>query len=490
MLFNSYLFLAFLAATLLIACSTLRISRKTAIYALICLSLVFYARWNPVHLGLLLGSIIFNFYLGRLVFYSQSKAVLGSAISLNILVLAYFKYTNWITSNLYELNMWSFDPTNILLPLAISFFTFEQISYLVDCKNRVIEPANLRDYAFFVTFFPKLIAGPIVRFAEIRAQIPNLQVTASSLAVGTTLFILGLGKKVLLADYASTYVPSVFDAVREGHLPEVLHAWIGALAYTFQLYFDFSAYSDMAIGVALMFGINFPINFYSPYKATSIIDFWRRWHMTLSRFLRDYLYFPLGGSRSGRLRRYTNLILVMTIGGLWHGAGFTFLIWGLLHGLYLAGNHLFRTFSVGAPKPARGLQSVLNGISWLITFVLVVIGWVFFRAEGISAALLLLKAMFGMGAPTVSSLITNEIQALLSIFGLLGICLVLPNTNEIIGRKALDPGLTEASLFPDGASRVYLRWSPSIKWGVTIGAVALFSILGMSKPSPFLYFTF
>lgn len=346
MLFNSYPFIIiFLPLVLLVFYGLTRVDHsKEALAWLVVASLFFYGWWNPVYLLLLVGSILFNFGFGLYLngsdqsnFYDR-KTILTLGIICNLALLGVFKYANFFadTANVLTDAGWSLSP--ILLPLAISFFTFQQIAYLVDrYHNRVPEHACLH-YALYVVFFPQLIAGPIVRPGEILEQYTKHHrslLKPDTLSIGLTLFVIGLFKKVGLADPLSQYASPVFDAAQNGVIPATLEAWTGALAYTFQLYFDFSGYSDMALGLARMFGFRLPINFNSPYKAGSIIEFWRRWHITLSRFMLDYLYIPLGGNREGTAKRNFYLVVTLLLGGLWHGAQWTFVAWGGLHGFAL-----------------------------------------------------------------------------------------------------------------------------------------------------------
>nr|WP_249803425.1 MBOAT family O-acyltransferase [Bradyrhizobium zhengyangense] len=414
---------------------------------------------------------------------TRSRTIFVFGIIADVGLLAWFKYANWISANLSSAGLWN-DPTHIVLPLAISFFTFEQISYLADCRKGLIRPATIREYAFFVTFFPKLIAGPIVRFSELQPQIARMRIDLASLSVGLTLFVIGLCKKLLVADYMVQFVTPVFDQAKMGGNVATLDAWLGALSYTFQLYFDFSGYSDMAIGLSLMFGLSLPLNFYSPYKATSIIEFWRRWHMTLSRFLRDYIYFPLGGSRRGPVRRYINLIVVMTVGGLWHGAGATFVVWGALHGSYLAVNHLFRAAGGGWKPISVGAQFGCTVIYWILTFVAVVVGWVFFRADGAGTAVNLLVAMF---APTSGAPAIDQGLAVVAVLIALVMTLVAPNSNQLIGRQVLGSAVTESKLVD---ARKWIVWQPNATWAIIIGVGLFAALASMSTPRPFLYFTF
>ena len=337
MLFNSYVFiLAFLP---IVALGYFRIQaygkHEGALVFLALASLFFYAWWNPIYLPLLLASILINFFLGVRLCKNRSVILLSLGILFNLALLGYFKYANFLASNINQAFDTSIHPGHIILPLAISFFTFQQITYLVDSYNQLTKDYRFSHYTLFVTFFPQLIAGPIVHHHEMMPQFMQRKAWSPSmdnLAVGLTIFVLGLAKKVLIADKIAPYASAAFAASDHGTALTFFEAWKGALAYSFQLYFDFSGYSDMAIGLARIFGIILPLNFFSPYKANNIIDFWRRWHMTLSRFLRDYLYIPLGGNRKGTIRRYLNLFITMLLGGLWHGAVMGCAAWILSHG--------------------------------------------------------------------------------------------------------------------------------------------------------------
>ena len=353
MLFNSYPFVfVFLPLVLAgFAVLTRWRSRTATLAFLIVASLAFYAWWNWRFLGLLLFSILFNFALGRRLQRRASergapvapaRRLLALGIAVNVGLLGYFKYRNFLvdTVGMAVGTDWALPP--IVLPLAISFFTFEQITYLVDAYHGDTGEYDFLGYALFISFFPHLIAGPIVRFKELVPQFSSRSTFVFShenVARGLFIFAIGLFKKVMIADTFSPWVAPIFDRA-----PVVVFsdAWGATLAFALQLYFDFSGYTDMAIGLALMLNVVLPENFDSPYQARSIIDFWRRWHMTLSNFLRDYLYIPLGGGRRGEARRYANLFITMLLGGLWHGASWTFVLWGGLHGAYLAINHLWR----------------------------------------------------------------------------------------------------------------------------------------------------
>ena len=306
---------------------------------LVIASLFFYAWWNPVYLGLILVSILFNYTLGAILYKKRRKMLLVLGIAINLALLLYFKYAMFFVSTFNALTGGDFYIKQIVLPLAISFFTFQQIAYLVDVYRGRTYEYNFLHYCLFVSFFPQLISGPIVHHGEMLPQFEKKRVyrlNYEDLSVGLSVFFIGLFKKVVLADGMAEYATPIFNAVSQGIPLSFFESWLGLLAYGLQIYFDFSSYCDMAIGLGRMFGIYLPINFYSPYKAVNVIDFWRKWHITLSRFLRDYLYIPLGGNRKGRVRRYTNLMITMLLGGLWHGANWTFVIWGFLFGIIQA----------------------------------------------------------------------------------------------------------------------------------------------------------
>ena len=394
MLFNSYPFIfLFLPLVLLGYFALGRVGNLAPVIWLALASLVFYSVSNWQFVLLLLASVAFNYLIGLVLIARHLRALprlamLAAGVTGDLLVLAYFKYAGFLAANLNAL--FSTDLTvNILLPVGISFYTFTQIAFLVDAYRGKVAHYALPHYALFVTYFPHLIAGPILHHKD---MIPQFEAAQSKrpnphlILCGLIIFGFGLFKKTGLADGIQPLVALAFGPVT----PSFDQAWIGALAYTFQLYFDFSGYSDMAIGISLMFGIFLPINFNSPYKAANIIDFWRRWHMTLSQFLRDYLYIPLGGNRHGRTLRYLNLLVTMVLGGLWHGAAWTFVIWGALHGIYLCINHAWAYFG---PAVAPRFTRLANIAAFILTFLSVVVAWVFFRADSMASALFVLSKM-------------------------------------------------------------------------------------------------
>lgn len=506
MLFNSIEFIfLFLPITILLCFITSRIFySKWAIFC-VAASLFFYAWWNPIYLILLIFSILFNFYIGFLLSIDSTRTIirqslLSLGISVNLGLIAYFKYTNFFIESLNAIINTDFSYHPIILPLGISFFTFQQIAYLVDSYRKETKEYNLLYYSLFVSFFPQLIAGPIVHHKEIIPQFTNKHIvrfSSENIAVGLTFFLLGLFKKVLLADSIVADVANkTFDAAVTGSELSFLDAWLGTLAYSFQLYFDFSGYSDMAIGAARMFGIQLPINFNSPYKAVSISDFWRRWHITLSNFLRDYLYIPLGGSRKGKLRRYFNLIITMLLGGLWHGAGWTFVIWGGLHGIYLVINHQWRSLrkSLGHDFQKSSWWSQVLGC--LITFLAVIVAWVFFRAENMVASFNILEAMYGKNGISLSLTIltTNKLMFLIKIIFLGIIIWCLPNTNQLISNYFIVNSKSEKY---QNKKNIYRFLKDYVLQTNMIGGIALgvelfvvFKILIKAPESDFLYFNF
>ncbi len=406
MLFNSWQFIfCFLPVTFFGFLLLGRRNPGRAAAWLAAASLFFYGWWSPSALPLLVLSACVNYLFGRrLSSFPPSDPGPGRwtlllGLALNLSVLAYFKYANFIIENasliLPGQNPSGKSPLNIILPIGISFFTFTQIAFLVDCWQGKAKEAKFVHYLLFVTYFPHLIAGPVLHHGQMMPQFSNPRVYRLDLAKvfdGLTIFTLGLAKKLILADGLADFVRLGFSAARRGETIHFFDGWFTVLSYTLQIYFDFSGYSDMAIGLSLLFGIELPVNFNSPYKATSIIDFWRRWHISLSTFLRDYLYIPLGGNRLGEFRRYLNLLLTMVLGGLWHGASWNFILWGAVHGLLLSINHLWRDF-VGL---GRGEGTLGKWIGQILTLIAVAAAWVLFRADNLSASLNIYRGMLGM----------------------------------------------------------------------------------------------
>ena len=381
-----------------------KVSKSYIITLLVLSSACFYCINNTYNIFVITFSIIINFYLGICISkYPEKNIFLVAGIIFNVIYLGIFKYSNFLIGNINIILNTKFGYTSIELPLAISFFTFQQIAYLVDTKRGLINGSNLRIYSFFVLFFPQLIAGPIVRFQQIVEQVQNLSFLRNSsifFIAGFCLFSIGLAKKVMIADGIGTLTEDLFIIIESNRIPSLAEAWVGMVSFGLQIYFDFSAYSDMAIGLALMLGIRLPVNFNSPYKALNIIDFWRRWHITLSQFLRDYLYIPLGGNKLGKIRGCLNALLVMTIGGLWHGASWTFLLWGFFHGILIGFTH----FSTNFLKKRNPLSLILSQIilNKYFLFFLITLSWVLFRSDNFLHAKIIYQSLFGMNGIDIS----------------------------------------------------------------------------------------
>ena len=496
MLFNSYPFILFFLPVTLAVFFILghRDHRRLSLGWLVLASLFFYGWWNPKYVALILGAIVFNFAVGSALSRHHAtgarragRALLALGIAANLALLGYFKYANFFAANLNGLLGTRLPLETVVLPLGISFFTFQKIAYLVDAHRGEAKEYDFVQFCLFVTFYPQLIAGPITHHREIIPQFAHpapYRFSAENLAAGIAIFVAGLAKKVLIADAVAEFVAPVFDAAAHGQALTCVEAWSGVLAYAFQIYFDFSGYSDMCLGLGRMIGIRIPINFNSPYQAANIIDFWRRWHMTLSRFLRDYLYIPLGGSRHGPVRRYANLGITMLLGGLWHGASWTFVIWGGLHGLYLVVNHGWRTLRGG---PGADDAPAARWAGRLLTFAAVLVAWVFFRAAGLASAAAILKAMAGAGAAAGSGLLKGR-REIVWLTGLLLVCWFAPNTQEwagYAGTGAEGKAVGDPARYP-----AWARWRPSRTWAMALAAVSLFVLLSLTQVSEFLYFQF
>lgn len=443
-------------------------------------SLIFYAYWDWRYLPLLCASIAFNYFCGKKILEATGtprvKRLLLAGVTANLSLLFYFKYANFFVSNMFGDTL-SF--AEVILPLGISFFTFTQIAYLVDASRQQAVQSDFVSYGLFVTVFPHLIAGPILHHKPMLKQFDSLRMYIfqwPNVAQGIFLFVIGLSKKVIFADTLSDYVKPIFD----GHFEVVpfISAWFGALAYTLQLYYDFSGYSDMAVGLGLLFNLHLPLNFNSPYKANSIIDFWRRWHITLSTFLKDYLYISLGGNRQGKGSHLRNLMLTMVLGGLWHGAGWTFIIWGAMHGVFLIVNHIWRNLGLSFPNSAAKALTLLS----------VIIAWVVFRSPDIHTAVDILKGMFGFNGIGLPLKYESSLgflkpfgvffaQALnvdvsfykLSVICVLDLCVLLfPNSNEWLSKFRNHPK----------------------KWGVPCAVLFVICLLLTDDMVEFLYYQF
>jgi D-alanyl-lipoteichoic acid acyltransferase DltB (MBOAT superfamily) len=458
---------------------------------LVLASLFFYSYWSVAYLPLLIGSIAFNYVVGRLVSPYSNRVVVGNSkkrlltlgVVINLVLLAYFKYMNFFIDNLNALSGSSFELHQIILPLGISFYTFTQIAFLVDSYRGEAKEYDFINYALFVTFFPHLIAGPILHHKEMMSQFESrwtFAVRHKNILMGMFIFSIGLFKKVILADTFAVWADAGFA---RGAVHDFYSAWSTSLSYTFQLYFDFSGYCDMAIGAALLFNIWLPINFNSPYQALDIQDFWRRWHMTLSRYLRDYLYIPLGGNRCSSARIYVNLMLTFVLGGLWHGASWMFVVWGALHGGALVLHRAWKQFGMSMP----------NALAWFVTFMFVNVTWVFFRATSMGDALSILSNMFSPGSIKdlpLTSMPTSELawggvfsdhllKVLPSGLALNFVCFVMIGIGLLIVPQKNSFEMTTAKPF---------TWK-KVFWMSLVFTIAMYSTL-KSTSTVFLYFNF
>lgn len=497
MLFNSHIFLfVFLPICLMVFFRLGSRGRHEAALAwLVVASLFFYGWWNPVYLALIGLSIGANFHLGKLISKgrgsAQGKVLLLLGVCFNLGLLFYFKYANFFVNSvnyLFEAG-WVLD--RIVLPLAISFFTFQQIAYLVDAWQDETHEYNFLHYCLFVTFFPQLIAGPIVHHKEMLSQFGRADVfrpVARNISVGSTIFAIGLFKKVVLADSLAPYATSVFAVADQGGEVLFLDAWAGLLAYTFQLYFDFSGYSDMAIGLARLFGIRLPMNFDSPYKALSMADLWRRWHMTLTRFLTQYVYITAGGSRRGFPRYIFNLWLTMFLAGLWHGAGASYVVFGVIQGSFMALHGLWRTYK--DRLPVRLPPALARALSWALTFSLWTLALAIFRAATLDGGFEILGSVLavdGLQLAQLDQLITSDdILPWLAVSAI--IIWGMPNTQQIMSDH--DPVIEPVQWQPQWRWQVALRWQPSRRNAAFTALLMLSALLMLDRVSEFLYFQF
>jgi alginate O-acetyltransferase complex protein AlgI len=490
MVFSSLEYLLLFLPAALLGFLLLSSHARVAMAWLVFASLFFYAWWEPVYLLLLIGSMLFNFVMGGWISKNpqRAKGLMIFGVSANLAAIGWFKYAGFMAANIDWLFGIELGGQNIVLPLAISFFTFQQIAFLVDCRRGIAHEYNLLDYILFISFFPQLIAGPIVHHSDVIPQFSAVGKQAyntRNLQIGLTVLMIGLFKKVVIADGLAEIASPIFDRAERGIPIATSQGWLAAISYTFQIYFDFSGYSDMAIGAARMFGIKLPENFNSPYKSQSIIDFWRRWHMTLSCFLQEYLYIPLGGNRKGATRRLINLMATMLLGGLWHGASWTFVFWGCLHGTYLIINHSWQTSGGKLRKQLLGTLPYRLG-SWLLCFIAVVIAWVFFRAETFSGALHILQSM-------VQLTYTRQGIEEISLYNLallplaMAVTWLLPNQQEWMVREKLV--ITNRSI-----AVVRLLWSPTFWWGVVVAlpsSIAMYMLIyRQNRVTEFIYFQF
>lgn len=529
MLFNSLPFLLLFLPVALGGYYLAGALRPVVAAAWLCLvSLAFYSWWNPVFVTLLLGSIAFNYALSRAMLATEARPrlqawLLGAGIAANLALLFYYKYLAALLGFLATHGLTAHAMADTILPLGISFFTFTQLGFLLDCRAGVVRERGFVSYVLFVTFFPHLIAGPILHHKEMMPQFADREsyrFKPENLSIGALIFIIGLAKKVLLADAIAPWAEAGFE--RTGEL-QFLAAWGTALAYALQLYFDFSGYSDMAMGLAKMFGIRFPLNFNSPYKSTGIIEFWTRFHMTLTRYLTAYLYnpvamaiarararkgLPVGRKATATARGFASMILfptmfTMGLAGVWHGAGLQFLIFGLLHGAYLSVNHAWRQFGPKRAAPAHGLT---RAGYVLLTFLCVVFALLFFRAHSTADALRVAAGMLGLhgmeplaplgfalhalaygdawGAGDLMRLVFERWGEGLLIIALLALVWCAPNSNQIA--NVYSPALEGPA---EGAPR-WLQWRPTLAWTGVCMLVLGYAMLNLQHTARFLYFQF
>jgi D-alanyl-lipoteichoic acid acyltransferase DltB (MBOAT superfamily) len=464
---------------------------------LVFASFAFYAYWLPVYTGLFAGSVVFNYLLGNLMLACPADrprrrlALLVFAVGTDLAVLGYFKYANFFLGTVAQLSGRPLGALNVILPIGISFFTFTQIAYLADVFAGKVRERNPLHYALFVSYFPHLIAGPVLHHAEMMPQFALPQIYRPRLenfAIGLAFLLMGLAKKVLLADSWAPLADDLFDAPASATL-QAAEAWRGVLAYALQIYFDFSGYSDMAVGLSLLIGVRLPYNFSSPYKAASIIDFWRRWHMTLSRFLRDYLYFPLGGNRHGSVRRYLNLMITMLLGGLWHGASWTFVIWGGLHGVYLAINHAWRFLRERlTARSTREAPAALviggRALATALTLAGVAVAWVFFRAHSGTEALRILGGLFSVPTGSPAPAAGFAFATFVPLGCTLAMALVTKNSQELI-----DGSWANAVRRVAAGTRREFALAAIV--GAEVTAIALVALISASRTTTeFIYFNF
>jgi D-alanyl-lipoteichoic acid acyltransferase DltB (MBOAT superfamily) len=517
MLFNSLEFVfLFLPITLAGYYALIRLGLQKYIFAyLVVASLAFYSVWNPPYTLLLIGSMLFNYVMGVLIERNRaarwgSVLLLGGIIA-NVVLLGWFKYANFFVDNINALAGSAWTVQRIILPLAISFYTFQQIAYLVDISRGEVKSGGIMRYATFVIFFPQLIAGPIVHYRDMMPQFfgRNLgRFAGGALTIGLTIFIIGLFKKTVIADSAALFATPVFDAAARGESVGLLSAWSAAITYTIQLYFDFSGYSDMAVGLARMFGIKLAPNFHSPMRATSIIDYWRRWHMTLQQFIVSYMYEPLllpltrlavawklGATASFVVSVMLPTFAVFVVIGLWHGAAWTYVVFGAMHGAYLATNEYWRRRYRKQRKKNGGVGPGMTEVYRSITLLAIVLANVMFRADSVATAVRLWQSMISLdqiatlaGAipVTPAEILTKP---LLFALAAIGIIAFMPNTQQFMGRYS--PVLYWSDWRKVAPPAITLEWRPTLRWALVMAVLAFFAIAFISRgQSEFIYFNF
>ena len=543
MLFNSFLFIfGFLPATLAGFFLLGMRSRNWALAWLILASLVFYAWWRPFNVLIIAPAVLINYGTARLLQRLSAdkaraaitRAVLLLGVAFNIAFLGYFKYANFVGTVMNDLTGSNFVLTQIILPLGISFITFQKIAFLIDVHAGRIESFTFRDFSLFVLFFPQLIAGPIVHYREVMPQFQKLacRFDKTDVSVGLTLFVVGLFKKAVMADGIAAHVTPIYEAAAAGGVVSLLPAWIAAIGFTLQLYFDFSGYTDMALGLARCFGIRLPANFNSPLKASSIVDFWLRWHLTLTRFLTAYLFNPLVlwltrrrlakglpglGGRNTSWSAFFQLlaaptILTMLVSGIWHGAGYLFIVWGLMHGIYLTINHGWRLVGPKLWSSKASYARFMGPVGFALTFFAVVASMVVFRSSTSVAAGEVLRGMFGLNGITLPQRLFDHLGPLAGVLqhvvtptgagtgrelfvavawvvALLVVALALPNSMQIASRYEPALGVKPLPVSKDWFARAF-TWGPSVSWAFVVSALAVTGILSLGGKSEFLYWQF
>lgn len=505
MIFNSYEFIViFLPLAFLAYAVAQKIAGWQAAYGVLATaSLIFYGQFSPLFLGILLVSVVSNFVIGNVLIRStvggkSSGSLLVAGIIGNLIGLGYFKYMNFFIDIANQTIGSEFSHMATILPIGISFYTFIQIGYLIEAHAGQAKPQPFVRYVTFATFFPCVTAGPLVLQREIFGQLENRKdsvLDARRIAVGTAMFTMGLFKKVVLADSIAPYANAAFNGVAAGQSIDMITAWTGSLAYTLQLYFDFSGYSDMALGLGAIFGIMLPLNFNSPFKATSISDFWQRWHMTMTRFFTTFVFSPMAmngmrkamGRQYGPVRRYMvsgawPIIITMLVAGIWHGSGWVFVLYGLLHGVAIAINNGWKQFNLPKISPTVG---------WLLTMSVVASGLVVFRAPDVTTALTILSSMWGVSAllPATGtefvSLVLADVFPMILVFG--AIVLIAPNTQEILSHDWISctPKPDTFSSFVETFS-----WRPAVGWSVATAVMFVVAFTSIGSDSSFLYYQF
>ncbi len=542
MLFNSFEFLFLFLPVALFGFYLLGSrSRTSAIRWLIFASLVFYAWWRPVNVLIIAPSIVVNFVLARILLRINTRvgsrrtsaAVLLVGISFNIVFLGVFKYTDFILGTINDVFGTNFVLLHIILPLGISFITFQKIAFLIDVQAGRVKSFTFQEYCTFVLFFPQLVAGPIVHYREMMPQFHAAlcRFDKDHCAIGLTLLVFGLFKKVVLADHVALFVTPIYNEAAAGARVSFISAWMAAIGFTLEIYFDFSGYTDMALGLARFCGIKLPPNFSSPLRATNIIDYWLRWNMTLTRFLTGYIYNPMVlwltrrrltkgksafGGRDTTIGAFVSLlmfptVITMFISGLWHGAGYGFIVWGLLHGIYLTVNHGWRVFAARLWSNRQRYDRIMNPAGWIITFVSVTTAMVFFRAPTITSAIDVVKGIIGLNGITLPQALFNHLWRFTSalhgigvmpdagssqdflkttmwISVLMFIALGCPNTLQILARY--EPALGVKAQPTKLALGKILEWEASLPWAIAMSAIAVIAVVSIGGPSEFLYWQF